>query len=207
MDIISAYSGLGVAFIIIASLFLYFFINSKGHIGFKMLLIPIVLWYSLVLLYMPPKMMGWPTTQEPFGENRLIQLLIKEPFKNNPGAIYLLVIGDEGEKVSLMNKMLNPKYTFEYNQENTPRFFKIPYDRELHKQLKDAEAEAARKKGFIKLKFLKKKNKKGKKGKSGQGAREGRSVSSKEHIFKIRIIEPMQVLRKNTEEAIRQNNL
>ena len=46
MDVLTAYVGLSVAFVIIASLFLYFIIGSKAPLLVKVIIIPIVIWFT-----------------------------------------------------------------------------------------------------------------------------------------------------------------
>ena len=165
MDILLGYSGLLTAFIIIAAIHLYFIIESKAKVLTKALIIPIVLWFSLVLFYTPEKLMGWPTSQEMPNNSMVMSMLIREPYGSSPGAIYILALHDRfSEKItkSSVKKYLNPKSVFGYTTKNIPRFYKLTYDRELHKDLKKGEKKVEQKGGYLRLKkgSLVKKNKK-----------------------------------------------
>ncbi len=103
MDILLGYSGMALAFVIIAAIHLYFIIYSKANIVVKAVVIPIVLWYSLVLFYTPSKLMGWPTSQSIPKNSRVLSMMIREPLRGNPGAIYILTINySDVEKLSLI---------------------------------------------------------------------------------------------------------
>lgn len=151
MDILLGYNGLATAFIIIAALHLYVIVYSKGGVVIKALLIPMVLWYGLVLFYTPGKLMGWPTPQPIPDNSRVLSMMFREPFKGRPGSIYILVISRAGIGKSNIEEVLNPKYIFGYSEKNVPRLYRLPYKRELHKRLKDGEREAKKKGGFMSI--------------------------------------------------------
>jgi len=92
MDILTAYAGLSIAFVIITSLFLYFIIGSKAPLLVKAVLIPIVIWFTLALYFTPEKLMGWPTPAEPPDKSIILLPIIKEPAGDSKGFIDLLVI-------------------------------------------------------------------------------------------------------------------
>ncbi len=151
MDILSGYSGLAVAFIIVAALHLYFIIYSKAKVITKALIVPLVLWYSLVLFYTPEKLMGWPTSSSMPDNSRVLSMMFREPFKNSPGSIYILAVGYTEVNKSNIGEALDPSHVFGYNERNTPRFYKLPYNRELHKRLKEGEKKAKKTGGFLKI--------------------------------------------------------
>ncbi len=180
MGIISAYIGLSVAFIIIVSILVYFVINSETHIVIKVGIITIALWYSLVLFYTPPKLMGWPTYQGLPDGSRIVFALVKEPMGADKGGMYFLLMMSESERSLL--EQINPKHIFDYNEKNTPRLYRIPYDRELHKALLKARKGAHKVGGILKLKR--------EKGKGRGGKQKGKDK------FIIKLINPMELLRK-----------
>jgi len=184
MGIVSAYIGLSVAFILIVSILLYFVINSDTHVAIKAGLITIVVWYSLVLFYTPPKLMGWPTYQDLPDSSLIVFALVKEPRGKDLGGMYLLLLIQESNRTLL--EQINPKNIFDYSEKNTPRLYRIPYDRELHKELMKKRKQAARSRGGLKLKKKKKKNK---------GT--GRGKQRDKDMFKIELINPMEMLGKD----------
>ena len=148
MDVLTAYAGLSIAFVIIASLFLYFIIGSKARLLVKVILIPIVIWFTLALYFTPGKLMGWPATVEPPDNSIILMPIIKEPRGDSKGFIDLLVIVREESKKSLIEQ-LKPGNVFSYNDKNTERLYRLPYDRELHEALMEAQTKARRVGGFM----------------------------------------------------------
>lgn len=151
MDISLGYNGLAIAFIIIAALHLYVIVYSKVRVTIKALLIPMVLWYSLVLFYTPGKLMGWPTPQPIPDNSRVLSIMFREPFKGRPGSIYILAVSHVEINKSNIEEVLNPKYIFGYSEKNVARFYRLPYERELHKRLKKGEKQAKEKGGFMRI--------------------------------------------------------
>lgn len=176
MDILLGYNGLAVAFIIIAALHLYFIIYSKAKIVTKALIIPVVLWYSLTLFYIPGKLMGWPTSSPIPDNSRVLSMMFREPFKGRPGSIYILAVSYVEVNESNISEVLNPKHVFGYSEKNVPRFYRLPYKRELHKRLQEGEKQAKKKGGFLRI------------GK-GKKIRKNDSWSTDEEI-KIEIVNP-----------------
>ncbi len=148
MDVLIAYAGLSVAFVIIASLFLYFIIESKAPLFVKVIIIPIVIWFTLALYFTPGKLMGWPTHAEPPDKSIILLPIIKEPAGDSKGFIDLLVIVREESKKSLIEQ-LKPVNVFSYNNKNTERIYRLPYDRELHETLTKAQRKAKKIGGFM----------------------------------------------------------
>lgn len=184
MAILSAYIGLTIAFMIVVFILLYFVINSKSHVILKAGAITVVIWYSLVMLYTPPRLMGWPTYQSLPDESRIIYTIVQEPKDGVEGSIYLLVIGMDDDKKPLIQQ-INPKHIFNYNSKNTPRLYRMPYDRGFHKKLERAKRKAG-KKGMVILKHGKPQKNKG-----------GRSSKKIKDRFKFKILNPMELLRKD----------
>jgi hypothetical protein len=148
MDILTAYAGLSLAFVIITSLFLYFIIGSKAPVLVKFVIIPIVIWFTLALYFTPGKLMGWPTPAEPPNNSIILLPIVKEPVGDSKGFIDLLVIVREESKKSLIEQ-LKPGNVFSYNSKNTERIYRLPYDRDLHKKLTEAQKKARKNGGFM----------------------------------------------------------
>ena len=54
------YVGLTTAYILIISILLWLFITSRTYLIAKIVIVPVVMWYGLVLYYTPSNLMGWP---------------------------------------------------------------------------------------------------------------------------------------------------
>jgi hypothetical protein len=135
----SGYIGLTIAFVIISSIFLWFFIRTPGRIVIKVLLIPATVWYALVLYYTVPNLMGWPTSQSIPENSQVLAIRIKEPNPqdNDPGAIYIWVNTRPNTKDAeqTLASRLNPKNVFSYDGQNHPRAYQLPYSRGMHKKI------------------------------------------------------------------------
>lgn len=146
MDIWSGYIGLAIAFVIITVIFLWFFLRTPGHIIIKVIMIPVTIWYGLVLYYSAPNLMGWPTTESIPENSQILAFRIKEPNpkNNDPGAIYFWLNtkpGHKNQKPSPAN-WINPKNVFSYNGSTHPRAHQLPYSRKMHKKIIEAQKKA-----------------------------------------------------------------
>ncbi len=152
MDTLLGYSGLSIAFIIIIALHLYFIIYSKVKVITKVIIIPTVLWYSLILFNTPGKLMGWPVPDQLVPENsRILSKIIREPFGDDLGAIYLLTVNySKVEKKSFI-QLINLKHIFGYNEKYVPRLYELPYSRDLHRRLNESLKEAKNKGGLVRV--------------------------------------------------------
>jgi len=172
MEVMSAYLGLSIAYIIIVSILLYFLIKIDTHVILKSLIIAVVLWYGLILFYTPPKLMGWPTIQElPYGsEVMILSFLVREPIQEDKGGIYFWIIKkDENIPYESIVDQLNPKNIFDYDEKSSPRSYKIPYTKELHKELMEKKKRADRTGGYMMLNREKSKKSKSKNESTGRG--------------------------------------
>jgi hypothetical protein len=190
MDILTAYAGLSLAFVIIASLFLYFIIGSKAHVVIKAVLIPIVIWFTLVLYFTPAKLMGWPTPAEPPDGSIVLMQIVKEPVGDVDGFIDLVVVVRDESKRMLIEQ-LKPVNIFSYNAENTVRIYRLTYDRDLHKKLLEARKKARKINGYTTYNRSSTKSKEGKSGKTKPGAHKDDSP--------FKVVNPADKLPKNTE--------
>lgn len=146
MDMWSGYIGLSVAFVIISAIVLWFSIRTPGKIIIKAMLIPVTVWYGLVLYYSVPNLMGWPISESIPENSQVLAVRIKEPDPklNDPGAIYLWVDIKPGSKNSeqTLKAQLNPKSIFSYSSKTQPRAYQLPYSRKLHKAIVEAQRKA-----------------------------------------------------------------
>ena len=188
MGMWSGYIGLTIAFVIISAIVLWFSIRTPGQIIIKALLIPITVWYGLVLYYSVPNLMGWPISQSIPDNSQVLDIRIKEPDPkhNDPGAIYFWVNINPDSKNSqqTLAAKLHPKNMFSYNGKSQPRAYQLPYSRKLHKAIVEAQRKAQGVPGAQ----LKTKNGKSKKGNTGH--EESRAP------LELKIINPVKTLPK-----------
>jgi hypothetical protein len=146
MGMWSGYIGLSTAFVIISAIVLWFSIRTPGQIIIKAMLIPATVWYGLVLYYSVPNLMGWPISQSIPDNSQVLAIRIKEPDPkhNDPGAIYFWVNIKPGSKSpeKTVKALLNPKSVFSYNSKTQPRAYQLPYSREMHKAIVEAQRKA-----------------------------------------------------------------
>lgn len=185
--IITGYIGIAIAFIIITAVLLFFLISSKIHVLIKVVIIPVVLWYGLALFFTPDNLRGWPTDQPIPDDSRIISLIINEPTVNSSGAIYLWVIDKKFKET-----ILDPRNVFCYHTNNTPRVYRLPYSKELHKRLIEVLQKASQTGGFIIVKNLFGKGEEGKKGEKGKM---GKSTPESGNL-KFDVINPRIILKK-----------
>ena len=146
MGMWSGYIGLSIAFVIIAAIVLWFSIRTPGQIIIKAILIPATVWYGLALYYSVPNLMGWPISQSIPDNSHVLAIRIKEPDpkQNDPGAIYFWVNikPDSKSPVQTVKALLNPKSVFRYTSRTQPRAYQLPYSREMHKAIVEAQRKA-----------------------------------------------------------------
>ena len=146
MNMWYGYIGLSIAFVIIAAIVLWFSIRAPGQIIIKAMLIPATVWYSLVLYYTVPNLMGWPIPQTIPDNSQILAIRIMEPDPkhNHPGAIYFwadIKPKSKSQQQSLIAQ-LNPNSVFSYNSKTQPRAYQLPYSRKLHKAIVEAQRKA-----------------------------------------------------------------
>lgn len=153
MNLWSGYIGLATAFVILATVVMWFFINSRGRIVIKALLIPATVWYGLVLYYTVPNLMGWPTSDSIPDNSHVVAVSVKEPNPryNETGAIYFWVStkSETGETSLTSLERLNPKKVFSYESPTDPRAYKLPYSREMHKAIVEAQRRSEEMQGSL----------------------------------------------------------
>jgi len=189
------YIGLAAAYILIVSLLLWLFINSKANLILKILVVPMAMWYGIALYYTPSNLMGWPTPIDSAADLPpdafVTAVQIKEPNKltGDKGNIFITVIkaaSDGGLNVKLS---LNPKDAFTYNGNGEPRTFKLPYSKQLHKKILAAQKAQNAAKGS-KIKTNKKTKGKKKKGTPGEDDSKDKAT--------FRIVNPITLMPKDS---------
>jgi len=113
-------------------------IYSRGRIIYKCVGVAISLWFSISFFYVLPDLKGWPAEISIPEKSRIIWLTIVEPDNTNPGAFYFWCDIKPDNQQSAVN-LLNPYKRFTYTGRLEPRAYKLPYDRELHKKILEAQ--------------------------------------------------------------------
>jgi hypothetical protein len=110
-----------LAFIVLVSVILWMIIGGRGHWAAKAAVIVVALHVSIGLWWALGDVEGWPVVGTPPEKFALHAMLVKEPAGDNGagGAIYLWLT-ETNEKAK------------------EPRCYKLPYSKELHKELAEA---------------------------------------------------------------------
>jgi hypothetical protein len=149
-----------IGFLILAVILLWFFINTKGKLGIKVILTLLAGYYSLVTWCSLGTYAGWATDQELPEQFIVHWVTVEEPNKktNDPGAIYIWITSPDLGTSNMLNFL-------GYKPEKPePRIYKLPYSISMHEK-----AEKIR--GLLKKGKVVKGGKK--KGKPGEGDAEG----------------------------------
>lgn len=137
-------AGLATAFVILSSFFLWFLIKAKIRLSIRFIIIPVIIWYGLVLYHVPAKLMGFPLSvdvieQIPHG-SVVLYLKIVEPNYKSQGCFYFYVVHPPGiQKEKSFLDVINPKKIFGFDATNTPISYKLKYDRKLHNEMIEAK--------------------------------------------------------------------
>jgi len=137
MSLYVGYLSLGIAFAILASILLW---NGFRLRSFKVSLamVPLVIWYSMALFYVPSHLVGWPSNNK-IPENFLvISSMVQEPTRGQKGGIYFW--GFEWDAKKPVTNFINPRDSFIYIPESmTPRAFRVDYSVGLQKKLTESK--------------------------------------------------------------------
>lgn len=132
MDIFVGYTGLAISFVIFAAILLWIFIKAD-NIGFKkkLLTVPLVLAYSIILYYIPVNFMGYASDDmEDVG-----MVIVLKTYVIEDDALYFLVI--DYNKANVMLFFPRP---VDSGKPTAPRLYKVVYNSDLHRKLLDAQA-------------------------------------------------------------------
>jgi hypothetical protein len=157
--------GLAISFLIIVVLLLTVFVKAQIGVGWKLAIIAVAIWYSLLLYSIPNNFSGWAVNSEPPDQTIIIGLWVSEPDTVNQGGIYFW-----GVKYPDINRLhefsLDPKKFVRYIETAAPRTYRIPYSKEFHEKLLRAQQGQKQEKGGILLykKGMKPRSESGKEG-------------------------------------------
>jgi len=189
----SGISGMTVAYILLATILLWFVIGSHGKWWLKGCMIAVTVWFGTTLYYSMQNFMGWPTVESVTSQNaELLYFKIREPSKSDddPGAIYLwvrMLNNDEEMKGFEIKDLMDPNMWFKYSDILAPRAYKLPYTRETHEELENY-AKQQREKGA--RAYLEKQVR-------GEDEQRGDKIESYDDNMRIRVINPEDLIPKN----------
>ena len=130
-DLFVGYSGLAVSFVIFAVILLWIFIKAD-NISWKakLLTIPLVLAYTIILYYIPINFMGHASPNV----KGVCQVIILKYFVVEGDAIYFLVLDYNKENImALLPRPVDAVKT------GRPTLYKIKYNSDTHKALIEAQ--------------------------------------------------------------------
>lgn len=122
--------GLAVAFVLLASIWAWILIRATKYRALKFVMIPILIWYSLVVYFAPSNLIGWPCKTEPPDGAIILAFQISEPTY-----IYIWAVDGAYDPIPTLDPRGLTKYTFT----GTPRAHTVLYTKSLHKELIAAE--------------------------------------------------------------------
>lgn len=160
--ITSVYLWMAIGFVLISSACSWYFIKTKTHIAIKFCVVTGLIWYCLALYFGVGNILGWAVEADLPANAKIISARVVEPSNAGPGGMWFWLNEKPQYSKDVMN-MLNPKKVFNYTGQRQPKAYLIPYDRELHKKLLEAQKKA-RQGGILATGAKGVKGKKGKKG-------------------------------------------
>jgi len=128
IDIFSGCVGLALTFVVLIAVMLLILIKAN-NVSFKLkvILIPLVIWYSTILYNVPYSFLGWPNDRLPSQH----EVLVLGATVNQDKSIFIWVVDH-----NLKNAMsLDPRMAGSLNIDGVPRAYVIPYNSELHHEI------------------------------------------------------------------------
>lgn len=128
--IAAALNPIYVGFVLLAGLLLWFVIGSRGKWYLKLPTIVFTLLFMFVVWYSLSSFSGWPTSQAPPKASYYLNGYVVEPdpVTNSKGAIYVWLVPSKTDHGVLDYKP----------SQGEPRAYKLPYSRQLHKEIQEA---------------------------------------------------------------------
>jgi hypothetical protein len=137
-----------LSFFVIALILGWLIIRVRGNLVSKLVVISMCLWYTLAVISAIPSIKGWATDQSVSGSSCvLISHHIDEPTW-----IYFWVLKLSDKQLSEKIGQLDPRTAFQVEEGSSPRAYKTPYTKQLHKNLMELLTKRGEKGGMILLK-------------------------------------------------------
>jgi len=144
-----------ISFVILAAMFSWFLVGVKGKVWIKLIMLPLVIWYGLVLNSSFGRIYGWPADHNLPEQAYIKSYIVKKPTVDDDGAIYVWIVNRiKVRRPNLFETIMNPGKVFMIEYKGTPRSYKLPYTKNLHKKFQEGFKDG---KMFMVLKGKKKK--------------------------------------------------
>ena len=183
---LSGHIGVAVGYLFVVFLLCWFVILSRGHVVVKILSVGFSVFYAVALYAYLPSLEGYPTANDIPEGSILVSIKVQEPSVKSVGAFYLWCNPNPNLKEKSLS-LFTPGGFLAYTGKDSPRAYKIPYDRELHKRLLENKKRANKVGGFLVV--TKEKADEKDKVKTGDGRQTEEKIDFK-------VINPVEVLTK-----------
>ena len=141
--------GLSISFVILVTILMWMMAYTKiGPDWLKSIILVIVMWYGLMVYFMPIKMMGWPVCGELPETGIILAWKAIDPGMNpGEGGIYLWMVPKEEYGPSWKDWL--PNQLWMLKKRDIPRAYRIEYLPKSYEQLSDADKLVAGKEGNV----------------------------------------------------------
>ena len=145
--------GIPLTFLVLFAVVLWFIILGKGKWWLKAAIVPVVLYFSLIIWFSLGQISGWASPNDMPDTFILHWSIVKEPSKkdvNDQGTIFIWATQVD-ENLQVANQSLNPllhPFTPRKNSAE-PRSYRLPYDRDMHEKLNALQSMIAKGKTVV----------------------------------------------------------
>lgn len=134
----SGWIAVAVGWVILTALGISLFLAPKVKLIFKVIVIPLIIWFSVALYYASAGLMGHPIHGDPpYGSIILGVHIVEESFMSDEPAIYLTTVDRNETEFGKFRDKLDPTKVFFYFKKGEPVLYKLNFDKDLVKQLKE----------------------------------------------------------------------
>lgn len=125
-----------LSFLLISAVLLWIFIKPKRvHFVIKIITIPLVIWYGMLLYHATDTLLGWPTNNKLPRAGVFIFGTVVEPDVQHKGGIYIWLVPVPEEKDSVLDIFCPSKFTGSTGSDGVPRSYRLPYTEERHRKM------------------------------------------------------------------------
>ena len=131
--------GIVVTYVILVSISIFLITSPKIKLIIKICLIPTIIWFSVALYYGANSLKGHPIDGEPpYGSFVVGVHVVEKGYRDVDAAIFLTVVSPEKAVLETFAHPVDPTQVYIYFKDGEPILYKLPYDREMHRQLREA---------------------------------------------------------------------
>jgi len=128
-----------IAYVILSGLAILLFTTPKIKVLIKVLMIPFIIWFSVALYYGANSLKGHPVNGDPpYGSIIVGAHVVEKNFMSDNPAIFLTVVYPSAYEIGKGIHPLDPRVAFLYFKKGDPVLYKILYDPDLVKRLREA---------------------------------------------------------------------